>query len=165
MQVTSKTLYRDFEVYEQAITQDSMQDLKMAAERKFRNCYSLTIDEFFGIVNGDYSLLGDDLSNPTVLQVYWLKRFKDFTEELAHICERLSIKDPAHEHLHNGCVKIEPIESVLIFTREYFGLPSFMAAGERTIGEYITARKDKYNEARMQRNADEEARRKFKLKK
>ena len=165
MRITSNTLYRDFEVFEQAITQESMQDLKAAAERKFGNCYNLTIDEFFGVVGGNCSILGDGLNNPTVLQVYWLKRFKDFSEELLHICERLTIKDPSREHLQNGCVKLEPMESVLIFTRDYFGLPSFMEAGKRTMGEYITARKDKYNEARMQRNAEEETRRKLKLKK
>ena len=163
MQITDKTKYSEFAEYEPFVTQDSLQELKGQAERYFRNCYALTIDEFFGIIGGDYSLLGN-ISDPTVLQVFWLKRFKDFVAEFGNACERLTIKDPSREHLHNGCVKVEPQEGMLIFTLDYFGLQSFFEAGKRTLGEYLTARKDKYNEARMQRNIEEDAKRKFKRK-
>ena len=43
-------------------------------------------------------------------------------------------------------------------------LPSFFAAGERTIGEYLTARKDRYNDAVMRKNYEAEQRRKMKVK-
>ena len=154
MTITDATKYADFEPFEAALTQGCIQDIKAAAERKFKNCYELTIDEFFGIIAGDYSLLGN-MAEPTVLQVYWLKRFADFADEFGKICERLQIKDHKREAMHNGCVKMTPQESVLIFVRSYFGLPSFFEAGKRTIGEYVTARKDKYNEQRTQRNFEE----------
>lgn len=164
MKVDENTLYSEFEVFEKCLTQESLQELKRAAEEKYGSMYNLTIDQFFGISNGDFSVLGD-MTNPTVLQVYWQKRFEDFCVEFGHMCERLSIKDPSREYLHNGCVDISGLEGILIFTREYFGLPSFIAAGRRTMGEYITARKDKYNAARVQRNFEEEQKRKLKLRK
>ena len=161
MIITDNTKYADFAPFEEVITQASIQDIKGAAERKFKNCYELTIDEFFGVCGGDYSLLGD-LTEPTVLQVYWLKRFADFGDELAKACERLKIEPtPEQAQANNGCVPMTAQESMLCFTREYFGLPSFYAAGERTMGEYLTARKDKYNEARQRRNFEEIQKRKL----
>ena len=163
MRVTNNTPYATFQPYEGIITPESARELKAAAEAQYRNCYTLTIDEFFGIMSGDYSLLGD-MKEPSVLQVYWLKRFADFCEEFTQACASLSIKDPAHEHLRDGCVKMQPQEAMLIFTREYFGLPSFYEAGKRTLGEYLTARKDRFNDAVFRRNNEAEQKRKFKHK-
>lgn len=164
MIINERTKYKDFEQAEKYATQDSLQQIKGAAEKHFKNCYELTIDEFFGVLGGDYSLLGN-LKNPTILQVYWLKRFKDFVDEFSKACERLTIQPtPDEQQCKNGCVKVTPQEAMLIFTREYFGLPSFYEAGKRTIGEYLTARKDRYNEARQHRNYEELQKRKLKLK-
>lgn len=163
MTITSKTKYKDFEQYEAALTAEQLQEIKHAAEQQYKSCYMLTIDEFFGIIVGDYSILGD-MNEPSVLQVFWLKRFADFCEEFAKSCERMSLKDPTKQSLTNGCIEVEPQESMLIFVREYFGLPSFFAAGERTIGEYLTARKDRYNDAVMRKNSEAEQRRKMKVK-
>lgn len=163
MKITSKTKYEDFMQYEAVLTAEQLQQIKQAAEEQYKSCYMLTIDEFFGILAGDYSLLGD-MSKPSVLQVYWLKRFADFCDEFSKACERMTLKDPTKPSLTNGCVKVEPQEGMLIFLREYFDLPSFFAAGERTIGEYLTARKDRYNDAVMRKNYEAEQRRKMKVK-
>ena len=53
---------------------------------------------------------------------------------------------------------------MLVFVREYFGLPSFFEAGKRTIGEYLTARKDKYNEQRIRKNIEDKQRAQLKRK-
>ena len=82
MKVDEHTLYSDFEVFEKCLTQESLQELKRAAEEKYGSMYNLTIDQFFGISNGDFSVLGD-MTNPTVLQVYWQKRFSQFCDEFA----------------------------------------------------------------------------------
>ena len=164
MRITSSTPYSQLQPYESILTAESVQELKAAAEAHFKSCYDLTIDEFFGVIGGNLSLLGD-MSRPSVLQVYWTKRFADFCEEFTRACERMTIKDPTQEHLHEGCLKIEPQEAMLIFTREYFGLRSFFEAGERTIGEYLTARKDRYNEAVFRRNSEAEQKRKLKARK
>lgn len=161
MIVTASTKYKDFAEVEQYISDDEKAKLKAAAEKQFRNCYALTIDEFFGVTSGDYSLLGDT-TDPTVLQVYWLRRFAEFCEEFTKACERLQLEPtPEQVQAQAGCVDMSPQESMLVFMRDYFGLPSFYAAGERTIGEYLTARKDKYNAAKVQRNYENMQRRKL----
>lgn len=151
MKVTSKTKYSDFAQYEPFLTDESKSDLKKAAERHIILCHTLTLDEFFGLLNGDFSLLGD-LQEPTVLQVFWLTRFKEFCDEFTRSCEALTIKDPEAVGIDNGCITISPQESALLFTREYFGLGSFEDAGKRTIGEYILARKDAFNKWVMRKN-------------
>lgn len=160
MQVTSSTKYEDFRPFEECLTPEGVQTLTEAAERQYGAMHNLTIDEFFGIMNGDLSILGD-LSEPKVLQVYWQKRFSQFCDEFATACERMTIQDTEQEQMQNGCLPMSPVENVLTFTREYFGLPSFTAAGKRTIGEYLVARKDKYNQARVQRNYLQAQRKKF----
>lgn len=173
MQIKLGARYSEFAPFEQFATQESLQELKQGAEQKYGGCYGLTIDQFWGICNGDLSIIGIDPKQVkegkfdwetlTVGQEYWKKRFDDFANEIANACKRMSIKPtPEQEQAANGCVKIEPMEQMLIFVRSYFGLPSFTAAGERTMGEYITARKDDYNKKRMQRNWEEIQRRKLK---
>ena len=163
MKITSKTKYADFEPYEPFLTGESVAELKAAAERSIRFCHTLTLDEFWGLLAGDYSLLGD-LSSPSVYQVYWAKRFKDFVEEFTQSCNALSMKDPENDGMDAGCVKIEPQENMLIFVREYFGLHSFVEAGERTIGEYILARKDAFNKWRTRKNIEKKQLAKLKKK-
>lgn len=163
MQITSKTPYAQLQPIESVLTHESIKELKDAAEAQYRNCYNLTIDEFFGIIGGDLSILGE-MKEPSVLQVYWLNRFADFCEEFTKACSSLSVKDPEREKLQNGCVAMQPQEAMLVFTRDYFGLPSFFEAGKRTLGEYLTARKDRYNEAVVRRNSEAEQKRKLKHK-
>ena len=76
-----------------------------------------------------------------------------FLQEFARACEELTL--PATEEQRSatqGTKAMTPLESMLVFTRDYFGLPSFFEAGKRTIGEYLTAKKASYNEALIQRN-------------
>lgn len=162
MKITNKTKYADFEPLEQFITPEDVSNLKAAAELEYGNCYNLTIDQFWGVLSGNYELLGD-LTNPTVYQYYWRKRFDEFAEEIGRACEQMTIHPtPDEEQCQIGTVKMQPMEAMLIFVRSYFGLPSFVEAGKRTMGEYMTARKDSYNKQRMQRNFEELQRKKFK---
>ena len=46
--------------------------------------------------------------------------------------------------------------------RAYFGLHSFYEAGKRTMGEYLTARKDEYNKGMVQYNFEQAQKEKFK---
>lgn len=164
MIVTEHTKYSDFEQYESVLTENSVRELKACAERFYKPCHTLTIDEFWGCVNKDFELLGD-LQNPTVLQIYWLKRFADFAQEFTKSCEMLNAGASDLENMQSGCVKLSPQESMLTFVREYFGLGSFEAAGMRTVGEYILARKDTYNKYKVRKNYEAAQLRKIKSKK
>lgn len=164
MKITSNTKYADFEYAELFIDDSERVKITQAAEQYFKPCSMLTLNEFIGLAEGNYELLGD-LSDPSVLQVYWLKKYEAFCKEVRDLCTRLQI-EPTEEQkrAQNGCLTTTPTENMLIFTRSYFGLPSFFAAGERTIGEYLTARKDEYNKARYNRNWDAIQAAKFKKK-
>lgn len=162
MIVTAKTKYRDFEELEKVATAESLQALKQASEQYFKPCNALTIDEFFGIIGGDYSLLGD-LAEPSVYQVFWLKRFQEFAEQFTKECERLHLEPTAEmKQAQQGAIDMQPMESMLVFLQDYFALPSFFDAGKRTIGEYLLARKVRYNEQLAQRNYETMQRNKLK---
>lgn len=164
MKVTSKTTYAEFEQYENVLSDESKRDLMAAAEKQFKPCHMLTLDEFWGLQNRQFDLLGD-ISNPTVLQVYFVKRFEQFCEELTKALEALEIKDPNLQGTDSGCVKMSAQECMLLFVRSYFGLPSFEDAGKRTIGEYMLARKDRFNEWRLRKNYEQKQLAKLKSKK
>lgn len=152
MRITSNTKYADFEQYEYALTEEGAQVLMAQAEEMYGQCSELTIDEFWGLIGRDYSLLGD-MSEPSVLQVYWCKRFAQFCEQFAKACERLKLEPTETEkQAQTGCMPMSPQESMLTFVRSYFGLHSFYEAGKIRIGEYLLARKDAYNDARAKRN-------------
>lgn len=50
------------------------------------------------------------------------------------------------------CPDFKPIESMLIYTRKYFGLRNFEEAEKITLLEYYLAKKDSYSEAIFQRS-------------
>lgn len=152
MKVTETTKYREFLQFEGYVIPESVQALKQAAERKFKPCHLLTIAEFWGVSAGNYELLGD-MTDPTVLQVYWMLRFKEFCEAFTKTLEKLQPpQTPEQAQAASGTVEIPPQQSMLIFVRDYFGLRSFAEAEQCTLNEYILAKKDKYNQAVMQHN-------------
>lgn len=152
MDITKEMRYVDFKDAEPFLFPEGIKQLKDKSEEIFGYCHRLTIDEFFAIINGDLSLLGN-METPTVLQVYWMKRFEDFTKEFTKICERYTLSPtPEQQQATQGVEPMTPLETMLVFTRDYFGLPSFVEAGKRTIGEYITAKKARYNDLLTQRN-------------
>lgn len=165
MIVTPETLYTEFQPVEDCVDEASKTDLMKAAERAYKACNELTLDEFWGVMNGDYSLLGN-LDEPKVLQVYWLKRFAQFVDEFGNECKRTQLEPtPEQRQASQGTLEMLPVESMLVFVRQYFGLHSFADCGRITIGEYLTARKDHYNDALIQRNYEKIQREKLKLKK
>lgn len=152
MQVTERTKYSEFLQFEQYVAPESAQELKRAAERIFKPCHLLTIAEFWGVQAGNYELLGD-MSDPTVLQVYWLIRFKEYCKVFLETLEKLKTpQTPEQAQASIGTVEIPPQQNMLVFVREYFGLHSFKDAEQCTLNDYILARKDKYNQAVMQHN-------------
>lgn len=153
MIITEKTPYKDYVQQERVASDETAAQIHAAACRYYKQYAELTLDEFWGLMQGDFSLLGDT-TNPSVLQIYWQRGFEEFCKTLAKTLERLVVpEDPNKQaEIVRGCVDMSAQENMLVFVREYFGLHSFYAAGRRTIGEYITARKDEYNKAMARRN-------------
>lgn len=164
MQVTKYTLYSQIEPFEKFITKNSVQNLYKAAEEVFGAMYDLTFAEFWACSNGDFSRLGD-VSNPTVLQVYWRKRFENFVNEFADALKRLTLpQTPEEAQAAQGLVKVSWDEGMLVFIQQWFGLKSYKEAEQITMGEILIAKRAAYNRDKFQRNMSKIQMNKFKKK-
>lgn len=149
MQVTENTKYSVFAPVEQYATPETIENLKQAAQKIYGDTWSLTIGQFAELSdgNGFYDILGDT-SDPTVLQVYWLKAFADFAKDFAKVLESVKIpQDAAELQAAESCKKVSMLEGMLVFARGYFGLHSFADAEQVTLADYVIARRDEYNKA------------------
>lgn len=167
MQITEKTPYSRLQPIERYLTPESVEQIKQAAERHFGLCGAITLADFFACADGDFArVIGG--GEPTVLQVYWIKRFcEDFLPAFTAACESLKSPQTAKElRAMQGLKRLTMQEGMLVFVQAFFGLPSFEAAEKITLGEYILARKVKYNNDIARFNYDkisrEELRRKRK---
>lgn len=162
MIVTEDTKYADFAPLIPYISDDTKKELEEAAQKLYGYCNTLTLDEFFGLLDGDYQKLGD-ISNPTVLQAFWMQRFSEFCGEFANMCEQLTMQLTIDQQkASQGTKPLDYRASVLVFVRDYFNKHSFVDCGDITLGEYITARQDKFNTQVVQRNYQRIQEQKFK---
>lgn len=165
MTVNEKTKYAEFEPTEKYLTNDAVADLKQAAERVYVNMYALTFGQFLRISDGDFSDVLGDMSEPTVLQVYWAKRFKDFQKEFGETLKSTQVKPtPEQQRAADGLPTQTFAESMLTFGRSYFGLHSFREAENLTLGDLIIARRDAYINALYDRRLQRIQMEKYKTK-
>lgn len=152
MQVTNETKYSDFAPHEKYIKDESVQAIYDAAEEQFGKMYDLEFHAFWQCSNGDFTEILGDASDPTVLQVYWAKRFAKFVEEFANALKQMTLpQSPEEMRAAQGLLKISWDEALLTFTREYFGLHSFREAERITMGEILIAKRATYNRDKFQR--------------
>lgn len=145
MIVTKETKYSDFENLEKYLKDEAVASLKKAAEWAYMGVYELTFGQFLRACDGDFSGILGDLSEPTVLQVYWIKRFEDFKVEFGETLKAYQVPLTAKQKMAaDGLPKQTFAESMLIFARSYFGLHSFSDAEGVTIGDLLIAKKDVY---------------------
>lgn len=146
MRVTERTQYATVREYEKYFAPEFVKALQDAAEQQFGSMYDLTFAEFYALANGDFSRLGD-MSNPTVLQVYWTKRFAAFVDEFANTMKKLQIKPTADEEQAGAALlPVSWAEGLLVFLQKYFGLQSYKQAEQITLGELLIAKRAQYNE-------------------
>lgn len=145
MLITPTTKYAEFVGIEKYLKDDAIAELKKASERAYVQMYELTLADFLECCNGTFNGVLGDLKQPTVLQVYWCKRFKDFAEEFANALKGLQLPRTPEEILAGeGLPKQTFSESMLTFGRNYFGLPNFKEAEKLTLGDLLIAKRDTY---------------------
>lgn len=153
--ITNLTKYADFEGAEQFLTEKGRQQLKDAAVHEFGDPWQLTVGDFVGLCEGDFSRLGD-MAEPTVLQVYWCNVFRDFCDELEKVLTALKIPQDAQEvTAAESMRKVSMAEGMVVFARSYFGLRSFADAERVTMLDYVIAKRDAYNNAIFSRRLAE----------
>lgn len=151
MRITKNTKYWRIERLEPYLKEESKHELMAAAEKEFGSMYDLTFAEFWECSSGNFSRLGDT-SNPTVLQVYWYKRFKDFVNEFANTLKKLVIQQtPEETQASQGLIKVSWDEAILVFVQQWFGLKSYKEAEQITIGEILIAKRAAYNRDKFSR--------------
>lgn len=154
MRITETTKYSQIRAFEPLFKEEAIGALKDAAERAYGQMYELTLGAFLQCINGNFEVaVGDIAPDPLALQYFWCKRFNEFAEEFAKNLQNLQIPQSIEsKRAADGLPKQTIAESLLTFTRAYFGLPSFKAAEQITIGEVLIAKRDAYITARYQHN-------------
>lgn len=161
MDIDLRKPYEKYAEYLQLLTAKSREELSDAAE-KVRPMWDLKIGEFFRLCDGDFAFMMDK-KNPLLWQVLWAERFPQFVEEFANVVARLTLEPtPEQKAAAADCLPMEWQEGILIFSRSYFGLHSFAAVEELTIGDYILAKKHDYNTALAERNMHKQQMQKIK---
>lgn len=153
MLITPQTKYSEIEDADKYITAQSVEELKRAAEAYFVGMYDLTFADFYACANGDFSDVLGDMTAPTVLQVFWCKRFAEFVQEFAEALKQTQTQQTAEEkRATKGLLKTDWAEGLLVFLQDYFGLRSFKEAEAITTGEILIAKRARFNEDMYRRN-------------
>lgn len=155
MKVTKNTKLVDFQYAVGLITEDSRAELIAQAQGLFGEYWQTTIGNFFAMGKGDFESVGINVTMPqymTVLQYYYIEGFKDFCETFSTTMDNLKVKQsPEESRAAAACLPMSMEEGMLTFVRAYFGLPSFKAAEQVPLCDFLIAKKDKYNEQVFER--------------
>lgn len=166
MRITEKTKYVDILAVEKCFTDKSIEELKAAAVKHFGSFYDLTFEAFHECSDGDYTKTLGDISDPTVLQVYWIKAFSDFVKLFVEQLSKLQVPQTADEKkAASNLLQVNWDEGMLVFIRNYFGLKSFKEAEQISMGEILIAKRAQYNSDLFQRRMNNIQMQKYKLKK
>lgn len=146
MRITERTLYATISPIEKYLRTETVKEIERAAENKYGAMYDLEFATFWACAGGDFSHLGD-MRNPTVLQVYWVKRFNKFVEEITQALKGLTLTPTDEERkASEGLLKVTWGEGILVFIQQWFGLKSYKEAEKITIGELLIAKRAQYNQ-------------------
>lgn len=152
MRITDETKYAEFETAEKYVKPEAVRKIFESAEEKFGKMYDLEFGTFWQCSNDNFAEVLGNMSEPTVLQVYWKKRFEKFVEEFAGALKSMTLTQTAEEiQAAEGLLKVSWDEAILVFVRDYFGLHSFKDAERITMGEILIAKRAVYNREKFQR--------------
>ena len=155
MKIDKYTLYRDFAPIEPYVEAPKLEELRRAAvaDKFGMECfYGLTLGGLLDGMRGDFDALMD-CGGDTVFDRYRIAAFCEWLKEFVAVVDSLTLKPTPKQRMQaNGCKTLTFEESVYYFVRSYFGLHSFDAVRDLTVGDYIMAKKDDYNKAVVDRN-------------
>ena len=138
---------------EKCFTKKSIEDLKRAAVEHFGSMYDLTFADFHECSEGNYEKILGDITNPSVLQVYWVKAFVDFVKEFTETLKKMQMPQTAEEkQAGSNLLKVNWDEAMLVFIQRFFSLKSFKEAEQITMGEILIAKRAQYNDDLFRRS-------------
>lgn len=154
MEITETTLYTEFAPYEEYVSKEDMAKIDKAALDMYGNFTDMTIEKFAELTQLTPEKAMKEYD--TVFKVRWLLQFKDFVEQFSKTISNFSLKPtPMEASASSVCFEVTMLESMLVFSRDYFGLKSFSEAAKTTLGDYLIARKADYNSKAFERRFSE----------
>ena len=155
MKIDRHTLNEELAPLLSILTDEDMGRVRAAAVRdKYGEAgfYGMTVGDFTTVIGGDVRPLLQS-GGRTVFDTCRVEAFRQWVDELSATLRRLTVPPTAESiRLNAGTLPCEFTESVYIFCRSYFGLPSFEAADTLKVSEFVMAKKDDYNHAVVDRN-------------
>jgi hypothetical protein len=155
IKITNKTIYN--EAVEALITPEQIEEIKNKAVKYFTGFrpYEMPLRIFLEILEGTFKaekIERDCKEGLTFFAKLYLDKIGEFAKEFCEKYEVLTHKPTAEERkAGEACLETNFRENILVFTRNYFGLHSFIKAYEITTGEILIAKKDNYNEVAFRR--------------
>lgn len=110
--------------------------------------YAMTIEQLGELFhNRPQNIFGSlDAATLRAFQGIAAEGVEEFLKRYINQLQALSVKpDIDEERAQSACMSVEPIEGLLVFARNYFGLPNFAVAAKTTLGDLLIAKKDMYN--------------------
>ena len=155
MKIDRHTLVSEFSPFVRFVDEEAMERVRKAAVRdKFGEAgfYGMTVGDFTTVIAGDPRPLYDS-GGRTVFDNCRVDAFKAFIDELAATLKRMKLPPTADSvRMTSGTIPVEFVESIYLFCRNYFNLPSYDKADALKVSEYLMARKDDYNRQVIDRN-------------
>lgn len=155
IKVDRHTTNVEFEPWRKYIGAEDMERLKKAAVADrfgVGGFNAMTVGQLTTVLAGDPRPLYRS-GGRTLFDTLTVEAFGEFIDKLAETLKRLTVTPtPESIKLSSGVMPSEFTESVYLFCRSYFGLPSFEAADTLKVSEYLLARKDDYNKQIVDRN-------------
>ena len=155
MKIDRHTLNEELAPLLSILTEEDMGRVRAAAVRdKYGDSgfYGMTVGDFTTVIGGDVRPLLQS-GGRTVFDTCRVEAFREWVDELAATLRRLTVPPTAESiRLNAGTLPCEFTESIYLFCRSYFNLPSFEAADTLKVSEFVMAKKDDYNHAVVDRN-------------
>lgn len=155
MKIDRYTKAKGFAPYADIIDESQRKAIKDAAVRSLfgdAGFYRMSIGAMLDAMHGNYDGIRQDDGN-TVFDIMRVEAFKEWVDEFLEVVSGLTVK-PTPKQLKNafGTLPMTFDESVYVFCRAYFGLHNFDAVNTLTVGDYILAKKDDYNQRTIDNN-------------
>jgi hypothetical protein len=155
VKITNRTIYS--EAVEALIPVEELEELKNTAVKYFTGFrpYEMPLRIFLEILEGSFKsekIERDCKNGLTLFAKLHLEKIGEFAKEFCEKYQALTHQPTAEEkRAGQACLETNFRENILVFTRSYFGLHSFIKAYEITTGEILIAKKDSYNDTAFRR--------------
>lgn len=161
MTISNKTLYS--QALAEALTEESKQRIKERAVDYFLgvSLWEMKLGLFLSFLSGDFSKTNvqsdcEKYGGLTFFAKMFIERIGDFVTEFGKSYGDLSPKQsPAEKQASEVCLPVTFAESLLFYTRSFFGLKSFSECENITMAEILLARKETYNDVMFKKRFSE----------